>query len=315
MTYLGTSATLNGKRVDLTYWPVGLGMRSFSDHIEVCQAGGFNRLAISPNRAKAMLLAGDRPADIVDRALEKGVKIGPLDGIATWVKNWRNQHSAPALREMMDAAFDIELAEALEIGASLGSHDVVAVGYFDEGGVPIDEIIEGYGRFCDAAQSYCITVNLEFIPFWGIPDLPMATEIVRTAERANSGILIDTWHLQKGSRDFEADLALLETLPGNWFKHVQLADGDIISRAESLAGDVMFRKLPGRGELAVVRILSLVASIGDVKSVGPEIVNAEQIEMANSAIGVESGRTTRETIEAADAKAFDRLSKLGKQNG
>lgn len=292
-------ADLNGRSVDLTYWPVGIGDRSYSDHLDVAESGNFQRLAIAPNRAKALLRSGVTASDIVEQALEKGVRLGPLDGVATWVTRWRNESGDPALREMLDAVFEIDLGEALDIAASLGIEAAVAVAYFDEGNVPQDEIVEGFARLCALAQGYGIRIDIEPIPFWGVPNLVAAADIVKAANCRNAGILIDTWHIQKGSKDFEADLALLEQIPGDWLKHVQLADADLASYADTLAGDVMFRKFPGEGELQITRMLALIAEKGEIESIGPEIVNAEHSRMSNGDIGRESGRSTRDAILAA----------------
>ena len=144
-----------------------------------------------------------------------------------------------------------------------------------------------------------INVDLEPIPFWGIRDLALAWDIVREAGRDNAGIMIDTWHIQKGSPDYARDIALLESIPGERLMNVQLADADLAPRADTLGGDVLFRRFPGEGELEITRMLGIISGKGCLKSVGPEIVSAEQDAMDNIAIGERSGRTTREAVRSA----------------
>jgi sugar phosphate isomerase/epimerase len=281
---------------DLVFWPVGHSALGLREHLEIAQAGGFDSLAIAPNRAKALLQQGMRASDLLDMAAEHGVRYTQLDGIATWVKNWRATKGDLELNAWIESLFDIDLLEALEIGAALGAEAAVAVPFFDEGSIPHHQVVEDFGRFCDTAARYGIEVHIEFIPFWGLPDLPAVKDIVAAANRANSGILVDTWHLQKGSSDFGRDMEMLRSMPGKWLKHLQLADADRAAYAETLAGDVMFRKFPGEGELEVAEMLSIISGKGNLRSVGPEVVNAALADMTTTQIGTKAGQTTRDML-------------------
>lgn len=289
--------------LDLVFWPVGLSGRSFADHLEIAQAGGFTSLAVNPRRAKLLMAEGVSPQDMRDMAAERGLVFTQGDGIATWVKNWRAETGDPDFIGPMAEAFDIDMEEALDICAALGIWSVVAVPFFDEGSVPRDEMIESFARFCDSGAKRGINIDLEPIPFWGIRHLSLAWDVVREAGRDNAGIMIDTWHIQKGSPDYARDIALLETIPGERLMNVQLADADLTPRAPTLEGDVLFRRFPGEGELEMVRMLSIIAGKGHLRSAGPEIVNAEQDAMDNRAVGERSGRTTRDVVSRAMGNA------------
>lgn len=291
------------ENIELVFWPVGLGDRSFSDQLEIARAGGFDSLAITPTRAKGLLATGMTPADIIQLAADYDIKIGPADGIATWVHDWKSTQGNPALREMMINVFDIDMQEALDISASLGMTSVIGVCFFDEGSIPETELVESFGRFCDLAMPYGIEIAVEPIPFWGIRDLSAAWHLVQSSGRANASIAFDTWHIEKGSKDFERDMALLATIPGDRLRHVQLADADRVAYADSLSEDVMFRKFPGEGELQMVRMLATIMKQGGLVSVGPEIVSAEQSAMVNRTIGERSGSGTRNVIERAREEA------------
>lgn len=284
------------RHLDLVFWPVGHSALDLREHLAIAQAGGFDSLAIAPNRAKALMKQGLTAANLVDMAAEHGLRYSQLDGIATWVQHWRATRGDPDLNAWIESLFDIDLIEALEIGAALGADAAVAVPFFDEGSIPHPQVIEDFGHFCDTAAKYGIEIHIEFIPFWGVPDLPAAAAIVSAANRGNSGIMVDTWHLQKGSRDFPRDMELLRTVPGKWLKHVQLADADRAAHAETLAGDVMFRKFPGTGELALAEMVEIVAAKGHLTSIGPEVVNAGLADMPLAEIGDLAGKTTRNLL-------------------
>lgn len=292
------------QNLDLVFWPVGHAALDLRDHLAIARAGGFDSLAIAPNRAKALMTQGLTAANLVEMAAEQGLRYTQLDGIATWVQHWRATKGDPELNAWIESLFDIDLIEALEIGAALGATAAVAVPFFDEGSIPHLQVIEDFGRFCDTAGQYGIEIHIEFIPFWGVPDLPGAAAIVAAADRANSGIVVDTWHLQKGSRNFPRDMELLRTVPGKWLKHVQLADADRAAHSETLAGDVMFRKFPGEGELELAEILAIIAAKGNLASIGPEVINAELADMPLAEIGELAGKSTRSLLAQVGIAGF-----------
>ncbi|MCB2051160.1 MAG: sugar phosphate isomerase/epimerase [Novosphingobium sp.] len=284
---------------ELVFWPVGHSDMSLKEHLEIARAGRFDSLAIAPNRAKTLLNSGMKPADLLELAGEYGVRFTQLDGIATWVTDWRATKGDADLNAWIAGMFDIDMIEAQEIGAALGANAAVAVPFFDEGSIPADEIIEKFGQFCDVSAQYGIEIHIEFIPFWGVRDLPAAWEIVSAANRSNSGIMVDTWHLQKGSPDVARDMALLHEIPGKWLKHIQLADADRAAYADTLAGDVMFRKFPGEGELPVAEILGILHAKGNLHSLGPEVVNNNLATMSTTDVGRRAGETTRRVSHLA----------------
>jgi sugar phosphate isomerase/epimerase len=243
-----------------------------------------------------MFAQGLTATDLREMAAEHGVRYTQLDGIATWVKNWRATKGNPDINAWITGLFDIDMKEALEIGAALGAEAAVAVPFFDEGSIPQDEIVEAFSRFCELSSSYGIEIHIEFIPFWGLPDLPSVWQIVSAADYTASSIMVDTWHLQKGSRNFQRDMELLRAIPGQYLKHVQLADADLAAYADTLDGDVMFRKFPGEGQLDIQEMLTIIESKGHLRSIGPEVVNAELATLTTREIGERAGRTTRDML-------------------
>jgi sugar phosphate isomerase/epimerase len=157
--------------------------------------------------------------------------------------------------------------------------------------------VEAFGNFCDAAAMRGLRVELEFVPFWGIPDLGAAWDVVRRAGRPNAGIPVDTWHLQKGSADFERDLQLLAELPPDIVTNIQLADAQLASEAENLYAQGRLRRFPFDGELAIDRIARIVARNGTLRRIGTEIFGAAIDELSNVEAGRRSASATRAVIE------------------
>jgi sugar phosphate isomerase/epimerase len=287
--------------IDLVFWAVGHMNLPFSAHLDIAEAGGFTSLAVAPSTFKHLAAQGLTARDVLEQAGERGLKFTQLDGIATWVDKWYPLSNDSESTRVMRAHFDVPLEEALDIGQALKMKSVVAVAFFDEGSIPTEEVIESFAAFCDAAKLRGISVDLEFIPMWGIRELPLAWEIVKTANRANSGVLVDTWHMQKGSSDFARDIALLETIPGNRLMNVQLADADLSKHGKTLLEDDRFRKFPCEGELDITRILAIIEAKGSLQSVGPEIVGNNLTGLSPAEVGRRAGRATRQALERAYA--------------
>ena len=253
--------------VELVFWPGSLNARGYSAMLREAAAGGFDSLAISPLMVSELMAAGMRPDDIVAEARASGVALSTLDGVSSWASIAIHSDPLPAIA----ARFAFAPERTLEMAAALELDMILVAGAFDRGALAVEALIDPFGRFCDAAARLGIRVALDFVPFWGIPDLSSAWEIVRRADRSNGGLLIDSWHLQKGSDDFERDIALIATIPGDRLADLQLADALLAPQSDTLYGEGRFRRFAGDGELALDRIVTAIAAPGGLRRIGPEI--------------------------------------------
>ena len=157
-------------------------------------------------------------------------------------------------------------------------------------------MIDGFGRLCDRAERQGLWVDLEFMPFWGLPDLAGAWAIVDGVKRKNAGIMVDTWHFSKGNPDFE----LLRSLPGEPFVSVQVADAMNRQRGATLFEDtVRYREFPGEGELPVIEILKILYEKGHLRQIGPEVFSDQADSLSPSAAGKRSAASLGRVLEAA----------------
>jgi sugar phosphate isomerase/epimerase len=114
--------------------------------------------------------------------------------------------------------------------------------------------VERFGRLCDLAFEYGLTVDLEF-PSWSeTGDLSAAATVVRAVNRSNAGILIDTLHFFRSNSSIDE----LAALPPEWFRFVQLCDGPA-DAAPTVEGVIhtarSARSLPGYGHLPLRGLL------------------------------------------------------------
>jgi sugar phosphate isomerase/epimerase len=255
-------------------------------------------MAISPLALEQMLSAGETAATVLAAAQAAGISLSQLDGMSSWAPQWYGADLSPALRER----FNFSARRCLELAEQFRLDSIVAVGLFDLGALPLDALIDAFGTFCDAAASRGIRVELEFVPYWGIPDLATAWKIVSGAGRPNSGIMIDTWHFQKGSVNFAADLGLLATIPARYLWSVQLADAMVAAEADSLRGEGRLRRFPGDGELALEQVVAIVAGKGGLRRIGAEIAGVHIDGLPVTEAGRLLGQTTRDLLSAATSR-------------
>jgi hypothetical protein len=228
------------------------------------------------------LAAGISIRDALDLAEERGLTFTHADGVSTWLNSWSPTNSSD-ITKLFRGMFDVPLEEALDLSQALGMQAIVAIGFFDEGAVHFHELVSSFAAACDSA----------------ISELPLAWDIIRTSDRANAGICVDTWHLQKGSSDFERDMALLSQIPAERLKTIQLVDADLHTSRDLSVRDAVSRKFPGEGQLDLTRIVSLIHAKGGLQSVGPEIAGGRLAGLTPGEVGQIAGRTTRQTLSLA----------------
>ena len=153
-----------------------------------------------------------------------------------------------AMAETGVRLLDIELARiveaqdprsflpALEAGAELGARHVLTSIWTPNRSFAID----AFGVLCDLARPLGLTVNLEFVAWADCSTLAGAVEVLRTANRTNAGIMIDTFHFHHSGVAVE-DLA---SIPPGWCHYVHMND----DRPSTVGEDLEECKRRGREE-------------------------------------------------------------------
>lgn len=136
-----------------------------------------------------------------------------------------------ALSETGIKVLDLELARiiedvdpksylsAMEAAAELGAKHVISSAWTTD---PTDRnfIVDRYAEICDLANPLDLTVNLEFPTFSSLKNLQEATDIVRSANRPNGGILIDTLYFHYSGTGLDE----LELFPHEWLNFMHICD-------------------------------------------------------------------------------------------
>lgn len=250
-------------------WLANVRALPFVEQLDVAAKGRFDRLTTSPGDIDRTLATGLAIADMRVMAADKGVKLDYLDPLASWVPEWQPDDMDDALRTYLERSPDefFQLAEALDVEI------IHAIGTFPEERYTVDFLTERYAALCDRAAESGLRCTLEAIPHWGLRSLETVWQIVKDANRPNSGIVFDNWHyLRHGRND-----ALLRQIPPGVITTVQLADGPAeLPPGRSLINDCVYHRQPiGEGEMPIEEIVTLLRETGHLTSIGPEIFSSE----------------------------------------
>ncbi|MEW5420279.1 sugar phosphate isomerase/epimerase [Amorphus sp. 3PC139-8] len=241
-------------------------MRSHSlyDQITAAASTGFSAIAINSAGYVAARSSGMTASRIRETLHDCGMTVSWVDAVTGWLPV-RFPPRSPELKGFLDHELDI----AFEIAAELGAEGLLAIGSFDHGAVDRSRQIDCFGQLCERAAGNDLRVGLEPIPFWGIPTLRAALEIVDTVGAPNGGLMLDSWHFYRG----DPDIALLERVPGEKIFGVQLADAEWEVRGDLQQDCLEHRLLPGDGDFPLDAFMSRLVRMG-VRDFGPEVFSA-----------------------------------------
>jgi sugar phosphate isomerase/epimerase len=285
---------------EIVFWPGSMMNLGFSDLVDAAAAGGCTSLALNTLTIAKLIAAGTPPDVIIEEARAKSVALTILEAVSSWAPARKPAYLPPLIK--MRFGFTVEAN--LEMASLLGLDTVIAIGLFDKNALEPRALVGPFIELCDRAADLGLRVELEFIPFWGIAELPAAWELIQRADRPNAGLLIDTWHVLKGSSDIDRDMKLLDQIPGHLMKNVQLADALSKREADSLLGEGQFRRFPGDGELAINEIVQRLISKGHVNRIGVEVFGAALDALSPVEAGRRCGAATRDVLRAAAAPHY-----------
>lgn len=222
------------------------------------RAAGFDAISIWPRDAQGL------GTDEVRRAIhEAKLVVTDLEVMANWLPG---QADAEGMFAAMARPTTPE--RMLPLAHDLGAATVSAC---DLVNVPLTalELSRHFARVCDMAVDHGVRIALEFVPTGAIRDLATAMEIVERADRANGGLMVDTWHFFRSG----SSLQTLAQVPGDRIFSVQLNDAAAKPEADLNLG-MISRRLPGEGEFDLKGFMQAIAATGTIAPVGIEAFSA-----------------------------------------
>lgn len=275
---------------DTFFWAGTLLAGTLEQRIEAAVAGGFRYLSLFPTDYRRAQERGLSDADIVALHASAGVRLTTLDPFTRWLPRWEPPTGIPADRlewigsdeDDFFAVVDALQLETITVNEAFGTR------------YEIDELIEAFAAVCDRAARSGVRVHLEFTPFSGIPDLATAWEVVRAADRGNGGLVFDTWHYFRGTRDDR----LLAAIPGERIFALQISDAAAEPQGSLLNDTLRHRRLPGEGTFDLAGVVTILARKHGLAPWGVEVLSEDLWRLSPEEIGRRSGEALRRVTSA-----------------
>lgn len=266
---------------------------SLQEKLEAASGAGFGGVSLWYEDYRAARAEGLGDADIQAMLSANGLQVNETDSLARWLPGADPQRTDnPIMRDMLS----LDERTVFEAAVAMGAGSVMAVELLGDP-VDVDVATEAFAGLCDRAAKYDLTVNLEFMPFSGIPDLATAIAIVEGADRVNGGINVDAWHLFRS----DSPLDLLAELPGARVTLVQLSDAPAEVPTDIAAETGSGRLLPGQGDMDLVGLLRTLDQIGTRAPIGVEVFSDQLRMLQPREVAQRSMDAARALLERAAA--------------
>jgi sugar phosphate isomerase/epimerase len=162
----------------------------------------------------------------------------------------------------------------LDVASTLGA-DILLVAHLG----PIDSFsrtVDGFATLCERARDHDVDVCIEWVPWFGIPDLATAWRVVQASGAPNGGLCLDWlhWQLQPGGPDYEQ----LAAIPAARIHYVQVCDAPATAPTSPegyMEMAMSARPLPGQGVVDIPPLLTALAAMGATPFFAYEQFNAQ----------------------------------------
>jgi len=239
-----------------------LGSTRWPDKVRAAGGAGFGAISVYVHEYEAARAAGWSDADLHELLAEGCLSVAEVDGAMSWLPGTT---TALAGRRRPNPPEDF-----VAVAAALGARSLTVIELSGEpvaSGVGIEAAAGAFAEVCDLAAEAGLLAHIEPFPWSGIADLVTADRIARAAGRPNGGLLLDTWHLQRG-RDRGR---IAPSVDGRTVLSVQVSD--VAAQAgPSVAAECMHeRLLPGAGVGGVAPLLAELRRRGCDAPLGAEV--------------------------------------------
>lgn len=191
---------------------------------------------------------------------DAGLNYTQLEILVDWYRDGDKRSQSDAARDDLFRMADALNAQDIKIGPSMD----------DLGVADISRMRDGFGELCRAAAPHGLTIALEFMPFTNVNTISDALAIVSGAGESNGGLLVDSWHVDRGN----IALSEIGQIPREYVKAIEMVDAD-----EAVIGDLFndsshYRRLCGEGAIDLGRFIAEVEATGYDGPVGVEMISA-----------------------------------------
>lgn len=233
---------------------------SLPERIKAAGDAGFTGFGVVHNDLANYLARGNHLKDLRRHLDDAGIRYLELEFLTDW---W-----LPAPER---AASDAVLSLLLEAAESLQAYRVKIGPDIEHMDFNLDQYAVNLHRVADAFSRAGALVALEFMPFSNIDTLAKGLDLVRAAGHPNGGLMVDLWHLMRGSGTLDE----LGRAPIGHITGIELDDGAARQIGTGYQDTVLRRKLCGQGDFPVAEFIRTVRSLGWEGPWGVEIISEE----------------------------------------
>jgi sugar phosphate isomerase/epimerase len=254
--------------------------------IDAAARAGFTGFGILHHDLAVYLASGHTLEELRQRMADAGIRYVELEFLTGWwlAEDERTPDQQASTQLLLQAS---EVLEPYHVKTGPD----IAGGQFH---------LEQYAeRFHDAAEAFRqvgTVLSMEFMPFADVSTLAQAVDLVRTAGHPGGGLMIDLWHLMRGSGTLEE----LRSVPLEYITGVELDDADAQQVGTGYEDTVLRRKLCGQGDFPVVPFIRTLQAMGWSGPWGLEIISETYRKRPMPEAVAEAFTTTMASLAAAD---------------
>lgn len=234
------------------------------DRIEAAARAGFAGFGIVHHDLAHYLDAGHTLPELRQRLIDAGIRHVQLEFLVDW---W-----LPADEQV---ASEPDTRLLLEASAVLQPIHVKTGPDITGGTFHLEAYAERFHHACSRFAEVNTRLSMEFMPFGNVSTLAQAVDLVRTADHPCGGLMIDLWHLMRGS----GTLAELREVPVELITGVELDDGSRQPLGSGYEDTIHRRRLCGHGDFPVVEFIRTLDDMGWAGPWGLEIISQEHREL------------------------------------
>lgn len=234
------------------------------DRIEAAARAGFAGFGIVHHDLAHYLDAGHTLPELRQRLIDAGIRHVQLEFLVDW---W-----LPADEQV---ASEPDTRLLLEASAVLQPIHVKTGPDITGGTFHLEAYAERFHHACSRFAEVNTRLSMEFMPFGNVSTLAQAVDLVRTADHPCGGLMIDLWHLMRGS----GTLAELREVPVELITGVELDDGSRQPLGSGYEDTIHRRRLCGHGDFPVVEFIRTLDDMGWPGPWGLEIISQEHREL------------------------------------
>ncbi len=263
----------------------------FRLRLESAVAAGYAAVSLWGRDYAAARHEGYGDGDIVAMLADHGLAVAELDP-AWWWTPGAASFSIPPELDPIDV-FRFDEREIFRIGELVGARSLNAADVLG-GSWGVEEAAAAFAGLCDRAAEHGLLVHLEWLAWSRIPDLAIAWEVVRLADRANGGLNVDTWHCARAGTTVDD----LRAIPGERVLAIQLDDGPAEAEDNLVEATLHRRLLPGAGDFGLAGYLGALRDTGAAAPVGVEVFSDDLHALGSMEAAQRAAAATRRVLSA-----------------